>query len=792
MFKFIQLSFLFLGCTLFFAQSYTISGKVEDFHDKTPLDKAIVRIGHLQTTTNAKGIFVLKNIEKGLQTILVSHPDCDDYSKELMVNDHFFLKIQLEHHVSEIESVTIHRKHKDNGAMVVATLQNKEIQRNTTENLGNLLSNISGVSALKTGNNIAKPMINGLYGDRIGIISNGVNLADQEWGVEHAPNVDANGFEHIDVVKGASALKYGMNFVGGVVVLEPEIYPKKDTLKGRVSVNGISNGKGLAMNINVVKTWANHWAIKTRGAYQKLGDLATPDYHLMNTGKELNSFGFVLQKNSFMQGYSMDYSFIRQKLGIFRSSDLGNLNDFYAAVNADKPIYERSFSYDIDNPHQAIDHHVAKFSAFKRLEDLGKFTAEYSFQYNNRKEYDIRRGDLYGIPAMELSLFTHQFSLNHLLEREHWSIESGVQYQYQYNYSPTSTQAKRLIPNYHQDNIGVYSVGKYTLSPLLKVELGLRGEYQKYRVFAWWDADEWKENYQSDFSEFYQETLGNRIYTKPTLDYSVLGFNIGFNGKIIPFLQWKINYSNTGRIPNIAELFAGGLHHSAAMIEKGDMRLSPENFHQFQSNFEMNLNALSGLKLIVNPYFSSVKNFITQVPTGIQNTIRGVFPVWSYRQVDAQLWGITTDVDWQLKPWLKWNSKFAYLQGQDTTNNQPLILMMPTQWTNDLELSFPWKKFFIRIEHQWVGHQSRFPVYNPTVSIFENGIEVDRVLDLSTPPPAYQLWNLYAEVQLYKSLLFSVKIQNLGDVSYRNYLNRMRYFASEMGRNITLGVQYKF
>lgn len=39
--------------------------------------------------------------------------------------------------------------------------------------------------------------------------------------------MDINNYQHIDVVKGASALKFGGDAIGGVVLLEPAIYPKK-------------------------------------------------------------------------------------------------------------------------------------------------------------------------------------------------------------------------------------------------------------------------------------------------------------------------------------------------------------------------------------------------------------------------------------------------------------------------------------------------------------------------------------------------------------------------------------
>jgi iron complex outermembrane receptor protein len=119
-------------------------------------------------------------------------------------------------------------------------------------------------------------------------------------------------------------------------------------------------------------------------------------------------------------------------------------------------------------------------------------------------------------------------------------------------------------------------------------------------------------------------------------------------------------------------------------------------------------------------------------------------------------------------------------------------LLMPSQWSNALELKVPWKKSFVRAEHIWVMHQHKFPINNPSIMIFENGVEVEKTLDLSTPPPAYQLWNVYAELELVKNLSFSIKVTNLANTSYKNYLNRLRYFSNEMGRNCTLSLRLKF
>ena len=792
----LKIVFFLFGITLVSAQgNYSVSGTVQDFHDKTLLQNAQIKLGKYSTTTDNKGKFNLKNIKAGHYTLSVSHPDCETFSEEIDVDKNINVTITLEHHQKEqeIETVTILGNHKNNGSLVVKTLDKNEISKNSTENLGNILSNISGVTALKSGNNISKPVIHGLYGDRISILNNGVKIADQEWGVEHAPNVDINNFQHIDVIKGASALKYGSDAIGGVVVMEPEILPKKDTLKGSANVSGISNGRGIGLNLDLIKTWKNGWAVKTNAGYKKLGDLQTPHYNLLNTGLEMNSFNFTVQKNSFLQGISFDYYLTNQNIGIYRGSDLGNLNDFYTALTSDIPIYQGDFQYQIENPKQEIAHHIAKISAFKRFENWGKISVDYNFQYNHRKEYDVRRGELYDIPALDLELFTNQFNINDLLEREKWSLETGIDLAYQFNYSSVSTQAKRLVPNYDKYSGGVYSVFKYKFSPKFQAEAGIRYDKTHYNVKMWYDENDWETRYAKDFSQFYVKTDENRVFTNPILDFENVSFNAGLDYHPSPLFAVKFNYAKVGRTPNIAELFSDGLHHSAAIIEQGDMRLKNEDGNQFNLVIDSKINVLDGLNISVNPYYFITKNFITQIPTGIQNTIRGVFPIWSYKQIDAKMLGLDFDADLKISENFDYKGRFSYIYGQNDSDNIPLILMMPPNISNSLTFNKKeWQNFYFKIANRYVFKQNRFPVYNPEVSISENGTQVTKTLDLSTPPSAYSVWDLQAGLDFGKHFSAGINISNIFNENYKDYLNRMRYFSYEMGRNIIVNIKYNF
>lgn len=785
---------IFCGSVLTSAQkTYTVQGTVQDFHDKTMLENAVVKIGGFTAKTDKKGAFSFDKIPAGKYTLIAKHPDCNDYTENIGVDQDLHITITLEHHVKDIETVTIHGNHKNNGSLIVKTLGKSEIEKNSTDNLGNLLSKISGVTALKTGNNISKPVIHGLYGSRINILNNGVRLAEQEWGVEHAPNVDINNFQHIDVIKGASALKYGSDAIGGVVVMEPEIFPKKDTVKGSVNLSGISNGRGLGLDVDVAKTWKNGWAVKSGGSIKKLGDQHTPDYNLMNTGMDFSSFNFTVQNNSYEKGISFDYYLTRQNIGIYRGSHVGNNEDFYNAMTRKIPAYTGDFSYNIDNPRQVIDHHIAKISAFKRFENIGKISATYSYQYNHRQEYDIRRGDLNDIPSLDLALMTHQFNINDLLERGKWSLETGIDAGFQNNYSDPATKARRLIPNYDKYSAGVYSIFKYKISHDFNVEAGARYDFNRYDVTKWYDSNDWENRYADSYPEFYVKTNQNRVLTRPKLNYQNISFNAGLEYRPDANFDLKFNYAKVGRTPNIAELFSDGLHHSAAVIEIGDMSLKNEEGHQFNLTADAKFNVLKGLNVSVNPYFFITKNFINEIPTGIQNTIRGVFPVWEYQQIDAKMYGVDLDVNWKLTDNLTYVGKGSYVYGQDDTHNEPLILMMPPNFSNALQFNKEnWSNFYFTLENQTFLKQNRFPIHNATISIYENGDEVTKTVDFSTPPGGYSLWNIRTGINISKNLSAGLIVNNIFNVSYRDYLNRMRFFADEAGRNFILNFRYRF
>jgi len=79
-------------------------------------------------------------------------------------------------------------------------------------------------------------------------------------------------------------------------------------------------------------------------------------------------------------------------------------------------------------------------------------------------------------------------------------------------------------------------------------------------------------------------------------------------------------------------------------------------------------------------------------------------------------------------------------------------------------------------------------------SVFEQTNILDEQ-DFVPPPPGYTL--LHAKISSNiilpgHKLRWFIKVNNVMNLRYRDYLNRQRYFADEEGRSFIVGINYKF
>jgi iron complex outermembrane receptor protein len=776
----------------------SLSGTVTDIHDGQLLTGVTLIVAETDQAvqTNFDGTYSFSNLCNATYYIQVSHPYCLTKGFTVKVYGDTNKSFKLEHHLEELNQITIEGKaYGDKSKTLLEHTINKEdLERFSSGSVGDALKSLSGVSALNTGSTVVKPLIHGLHSSRVTIINNGVRLEDQEWGAEHAPNVDINSISNLSVIKGAGALQYSGDAVGGVIIAETSKVPVKDSLYGRSLMTTTTNGRGLSLSSKLTKSYKNGWYATLQGTLKRFGDFEAPDYVLSNTGVYESNVALKVGFNRFDYGIEGYYSRFKNELGILIASHLGGARDQDRAIESDIPLIINDFTYTIKAPRQDVTHHLATIKGFKRFDNFGKLNFQYDFQRNNRLEFDIRRGDDKDKPASDLQLDTHTVLLD--IEsrlNDEILLKSGVMTKYQHNFANPSTGVRRLIPDYEMYDLGLYFIVDYQLNDHLLLEVGGRYDYSYMDVFKFYRTSFWESrDYDQHFPEIVVEELINQILTNPQPKFSngsgTLGATYVFDEKYKLFF----NYSIASRAPNSSELFSEGLHHSASRIELGDLSFKSEIAHKVAVTLQRHSDKFS---FSVNPYINTISDFIVNEPTDVRQTLRGNFQVWEYRQTNAQLLGIDVDASYAFTENYRLNSQLSLVKGYDRTLNTSLISMPPVNISNEIVYkNSDFNNIRLALQSSYNFKQNNYPDNNFDIYIPE--IESWKEIDVSSTPDAYHLLNFNSSIDINlkhnSKLTVGLRVTNVLNTSYRNYLNRLRYYADDLGRNFILNLKINY
>lgn len=771
-------------------------GEIVDFHDNTPLDGAVISISgkNEQTISKNEGEFRFENLCNGIIELEISHPECTTKFITIIIEGDTYEKILLEHHLEELEEVHV------TGAFSKTTtsaqeerLTQRELEKFSGASLGEALKSLNGVSSLNTGGNIVKPVIQGLMGSRVLILNNNVRMQDMEWGEEHAPNVDINANQDISVVKGAAALEYGGDAIGGVIVMNPLPIIRTDSLFGKTQTSLFSNGRGGNITTSLTRSYNSGLYIRGQASFKQLGDLEAPDYVLSNTGILEKGVSFSIGKRDFLQGWEAYYSFFDSDIGILRASHIGNVDDLIQAINSEQPNRIDDFSYTIDPPKQEVSHHLGKLTYYRRYEGLGKWNIQYDFQKNRRFEYDVRVGDDANKASLDLSLTTQTISTDFQFDAtDGLEFKAGLLGRFQNNFANPETGVRRLIPDYDKYDVGIFTIAEYQPKDNLVLDAGIRYDFSRINAKKFYRTSRWEERgYNQDFGTIVIDDLGTQLLTNPIFDFHNISATTGFEYDFGKDTRLRFNYSLAQRAPNPSELFSDGLHHSAARIELGDLRIKSETASKLSLSLEKNSNSWG---YTLAPFLNSIPNFIILEPGSVEFTIRGAFPVWAYRQTNAQLIGIDAAVynNWNAN--IRTDHKFSLVQGTDTETDIPLINMPPATINNSITYkNKKLKNLILGLESIYVFEQQRFP---PNFLVFSPEQQVEVPLAINKPPPSYHLIAMDMEtsyaIKNKNDFKVGLRVTNILNTNYRDYLNRQRYFVDDLGRNISLRVIYNY
>ena len=796
--KLIALLLLFSGIVNSQDCQNTVSGKIVDLHDGSLLSAATLLVLETGQSTFSEldGSYQLKNLcQHNNYSVKVIHPACETMTFKLKVSGNMTRDFKLEHHIEALNEIIVSgNAYQDQTKSVFESkISSETLEHFSTQSLGDALKSLSGVSSLNKGNGIVKPVINGLHSSRIIMINNGVRMQDQEWGKEHAPNIDVNAVERLTLIKNASALQYGGDAMGGIVIAEALKVPVKDTLYGKTMLSAATNGRGGVFTSQLTKSHKNGWYGVAQGTVKRFGDVEASDYVMSNTGLIEKDLSLRLGLNRFSHGLEVYYAYYNVEIGILRSSHAHGAADQIRAIESNIPLIVRDFTYDIGYPKQDVTHQLAKIKAFKKFNDLGKLNFQYDFQNNRRFEYDIRVGNDRDTPALDLELDTHTLLLDYKGGFEGFGLKAGLMGRYQNNFANPDTGVRRLIPDYKKYDFGIYAIGNYELNNQWELEAGARFDYSYMDVYKFYKNSVWEDRgYNTQFPELIIAELSNQVLVNPELEFNNLSATLGFNYKVNNKSTLFLNHALSSRAPNPSELFSDGLHHAIARIEIGDLRFKSEVGNKTSLTFNYNGE---NFNFSINPFLNNIKNFIAIEPVEIRETIRGNFQVWEYRQTDAQLLGVDIDASYNINEHFKFTHLLSLVKGYDRSRDLPLINMPPVSTKN--EISYTNEKLNnlkVSIQSEYVFTQNEYPDNN--FEVYLPITQTTETVDISSTPPAYHLLNFNTSMDFKtskkSSLTVGLGINNLLNTSYRNYLNLLRFYSDDMGINFLLNLKFNY
>ena len=229
-------------------------------------------------------------------------------------------------------------------------------------------------------------------------------------------------------------------------------------------------------------------------------------------------------------------------------------------------------------------------------------------------------------------------------------------------------------------------------------------------------------------------------------------------------------------------MYSFGLHQGVGGLEEGNDQLKQEKSFKWITWLDGAVNNKFFIQIL--GYIQPIRDYIYLQPLNeFRLTIRGAFPVYRYMQTNAFLYGSDLLFSYEWNKSFKWTSRASLVIGEDKSRGLPLVYMPAQSIQSDLTYSFGdrgrWSGTYLGAHGKFVFRQNR--------------LEFGQ--DFLLPPDGYSLFSMeggtsYSMGQSHLKL--SVLIDNLFNTQYRDYLNRLRYYADETGINASFRINYSF
>ncbi|MEY4160852.1 MAG: hypothetical protein RLZZ136_1473 [Pseudomonadota bacterium] len=639
----------------------------------------------------------------------------------------------------------------------VAVIQAAALTEALRPSIGETLAHTPGVSASSFGPTASRPVLRGLQGERVRVLTDGIGAIDvSNTSADHAAVVNPLLAERIEVLRGPQSLLYGSSAIGGVVNVIDRRIPVKQAdeaihFGGLASYGSAARERALAgaSDVRITDTWVIH----ADGSWSKSDDLAIGGYALTPALRAQALASRLLPPDPASAVNFAANAAVNDRLPntAARSWNAGIGSAFITTGGAVGLAYSHTDSlYGVpirlatvpgqgqESPrlHLRQDRVDARaeLSPHGSLIDTVSFRLGYAKYQHSEIDPSGAIGTTFYNKGLEARLELAQAS------QGGWKGASGAQVVIR-DFDVVGDEA--FLPKNSTHQAGLFTLQQYDAGPF-KLEAGARLEHS--RITA--------------------SPLPSQIRFAPQIrSFDTLSGALGAAYDFTPGWKIGLNLSRTERAPAAEELFANGPHGGTEAYEIGDPALKTERAVSAEVILR---GGGSGYSFEASLYHTWFANFVYEDRTG---ALTDGLPVYQTRQGQARYYGfeaqgkvtLATFGAWTLSADAMADAVHAAISGYGPAPRIP-----PLRLLAGLGLS----------SEKWDLHTA-----------LEQVTAQNTVTPNETRTPAYTMANLelgWKPWGLDRPLSFTLTANNLFDVSARRHASFLKDYAPLAGRDIRL------
>lgn len=627
-----------------------------------------------------------------------------------------------------------------------SVLTGDELVTQRAATLGETLAREPGISATQFGAGASRPIIRGMDGARVKLLSDGTEVMDASTiSPDHAVAVEPMLSEAIEVLRGPSALAYGGGAIGGVVnVLDrriPTAIPERG-IEGSVELRGNTAAREGAGAFELT-AGAGNFAIHAEGVVRDARDY--------RVGRGWDGGNRVDGSYNHTETGSLGASWIGER-GYLGIAWTRQQNEYGLPGHGGEPEDCQLDGARLDCG--SHDEHEEE----EEDEDAG----DLPYVKLDSERWDLR-GEvlepLAGIASLRLRASKTDYSHDEIedgvvatrfrsrgndgrLELEHQPVGGlrgviGLQ-TLRRDFSATGEESyvQPTLTRRH----GLFAIEEYSTGDW-RFEAGLRREWQHIDV---------------DSAARDRSHRGNSM-------------SVGAVWNFAPQYAAGLSLSRAQRLPTAEELYADGLHLATRTFERGNADLKAET----SRNLDLSLKKLAGpTTFAVSAYHNRVADFIYAHTLDALDGLQLV----EYAQRDAIFTGIEGEIRQQLDRAFGLTLFGDYVRARLASGN------------GDRDLPrIPAHRIGLRLDANWQGWRGEAELYRVG--------RQRQLAEFETSTPGHNMLNLgvsYAGRIESVPYLFYVKAANLTDELAYSHTSFIKDAAPLMGRNLTMGVKLTF